>query len=80
MKLCDRCRVSGCCLDYLGKACANARSQECPDIQPNNAELIHNMRLDELAVFLTTWAQEAKVWQCNFKEARGWLTSEPKSS
>lgn len=31
MKLCDRCRVSGCLLTYGGKACREARKQECPD-------------------------------------------------
>lgn len=65
MKLCDRCRVSGCCLNYLGTACANARAQECSDVQANNAELIHNMTLDELAAFLAAWAQESKVWNSN---------------
>lgn len=29
MKVCDRCRVPGCLLDYGGKACRNARKQEC---------------------------------------------------
>lgn len=77
MKLCDRCKVSGCCLNYLGKACANARSEVCPEVRANNAELIHNMTLDELAVFLSTWAQEPKVWMQEFGEVRGWLTDEP---
>lgn len=49
MKLCDRCRVSGCLLDYLGTACQHAREQECPDVQPNRAELIANMSLNEMA-------------------------------
>lgn len=48
MKLCDRCRVPGCCLDYLGKACQSAREQECPDIQPNRAEQLTNGDIDEL--------------------------------
>jgi len=77
MKLCDRCRVSSCCLNYLGTACANARSQVCPDVQANNAELIHNMTLDELAAFLAAWAQGAKAWKREFGEVRGWLTDEP---
>lgn len=78
MKLCDRCRVSGCCLNYLGAACANARAQECPDVQANNAERIHNMTLDELAAFLAAWAYEPKAWKREFGEVRGWLTDEPK--
>lgn len=77
MKLCDRCRVSGCCLNYLGTACANVRARVCPDVQANNAELIHNMTLDELAAFLASWAQESKVWKREFGEVRGWLTDEP---
>lgn len=32
MKVCDRCKVPGCLLDYGGKACRNARKQECPDV------------------------------------------------
>ena len=77
MKLCDRCRVSGCCLNYLGTACANARSKEGPEVQPNNAELIHNMTLDELAAFLAAWAQEPKAWRHEFGEVCDWLKDEP---
>lgn len=43
MKLCDRCAVSGCCLNYLGKACEHARQEACPEIQPNNAEHLCNL-------------------------------------
>lgn len=32
MKVCDRCRVSGCLLNYGGKACREARKRECPDV------------------------------------------------
>lgn len=49
MKLCDRCRVPGCYLNYLGAACKNARQEHCPDVQPNRAELISNMSLNEMA-------------------------------
>ena len=77
MKLCDRCRVSGCCLNYLGTACANARARVCPDVQANNAELIHNMTIDELAAFLAACAQETKVWKRELGEVRWWLTNEP---
>lgn len=77
MKLCDRCQVSGCCLDYLGTACANARARECPDVQANNAELIHNMDLDELAAFLAAWAVVPKAWKRDFGGVRRWLTDEP---
>lgn len=47
MKLCDRCPVVGCCLDYLGSAYQDIRVHECPDVQPNRTELIANMTVDE---------------------------------
>lgn len=43
MKLCDRCTVSGCCLNYLGKACEHARQETCPEVQPNNAEHVSDL-------------------------------------
>lgn len=49
MKLCDRCRVSGCCLNYLGEACKRARKRECPDVVFTNADLIRAMSDEELA-------------------------------
>lgn len=49
MKLCDRCPVGGCCLDYLGSACQDIRAHGCPDIQPNRAELISNMTISQMA-------------------------------
>lgn len=76
MKLCDRCRVPGCCLDHLGNACANARAEVCPEVQPNNAELIHIMSLDELAVFLAEWAKDPKAWMCQFDGVCEWLKVE----
>lgn len=56
MKLCERCKVSGCYLNYLGVSCANARKWECPDVQPTNGELMWNMEPAELAKFLADWA------------------------
>lgn len=58
MKLCDRCCVPGCCLNYLGTACENARREECPDVQPNRAELIAAMSLDEMAERLISMFEE----------------------
>lgn len=43
MKLCDRCRVSGCLLTYGGKACREARKQECPDVVFTRADKIREM-------------------------------------
>lgn len=48
-KLCDRCRVSGCCLDYLGTACKTARKRECPDVLLSRAEYISEMNIDQMA-------------------------------
>lgn len=50
MKLCDRCRVSGCLLTYGGKACREARKQECPDVVFTRADKIREMDDEELAV------------------------------
>lgn len=58
MKLCDRCRVSGCCLDYLSEACAKARRRECPDVRPNRVELISNMSLTEMSRELVPMFEE----------------------
>jgi len=49
MKLCDRCRVSGCLLTYGGKACREARKQECPDVVFTNADKLREMDDEELA-------------------------------
>lgn len=51
MKLCDRCRVSGCLLNYGGKACQEARKRECPDVVFTRADKIRNMTDEELAEF-----------------------------
>lgn len=50
MKVCDRCRVPGCLLDYGEKACQNARKRECPDVVFTNADKIREMSDEELAV------------------------------
>lgn len=49
MKLCDRCRVSGCLLTSGGKACREARKQECPDVVFTNADKLREMDDEELA-------------------------------
>lgn len=38
MKLCDRCRVPGCLLDYGGKACQEARKKHCPSDDGNKCK------------------------------------------
>ena len=52
MKLCDRCRVAGCLLNYGGKACKNARKKDCPDVVFTNAERVREMNDEELAKFM----------------------------
>lgn len=49
MTLCNRCRISGCCLNYLGEACKNIRKRECPDIVFNRADYIRSMSDEEMA-------------------------------
>lgn len=78
MKLCDRCRVPGCCLDYLGPACTHARKRDCPDVVLNNAERIQAMSLDELTDFLANWAQKSRAWMREFGEVQAWLLDNSK--
>lgn len=49
MKLCDRCRVPGCLLDYGSKACKEARKKHCPDVVFTNADKIREMDDEALA-------------------------------
>ena len=53
MKLCDRCRVSGCLLNYGGKACQDARKRECPDVVFTRADKIREISDDELVEIIT---------------------------
>lgn len=53
MKVCDRCRVSGCLLNYGGKACQEARKRECPDVVFTRADKIREMSDEELAGIIT---------------------------
>lgn len=55
MKICDRCRVSGCCLNYLGEACKRARKRECPDVVFTEGDRIRDMRNEELAGFMVRY-------------------------
>ena len=74
MKMCDRCRVPGCLLDYNGKACANARKEHCPDVVFTNADHIRSMTDEELGVFLGEWADNHLFWMCDGTgEVLDWL-------
>lgn len=67
MKMCDRCRVPGCLLDYNGKACENARKEHCPDVVFTNADHIRSMTDEELAGFLFG------ISEMTFENAEEWL-------
>ena len=51
MTMCDRCRVPGCLLTYMGEACRNARKMHCPDVRMNRAELIDYLDIDGKAPY-----------------------------
>ena len=85
MKLCDRCRVSGCCLNYLGEACQRARKRECPDVVFTNFDSIQDKSDEELAKFFcpetpgpSPWCEpigrvrcrKAPCWKCMLKWLR----------
>lgn len=81
MKLCDRCRVTGCLLNYGGKACQNARRKECPDVVFTNADRIREMSDEELAEAFNTadWCkvcgQQKENGTCHAMEQGGPLYS-----
>ena len=52
VKLCDRCRVPGCLLDYGGKACQEARKKYCPDVVFTHADKIREMDDEALAFII----------------------------
>ena len=65
MKLCDRCRISGCCLNYLGDACKRVRERECPDVVFTNGDRIRSMSDEELAKeFVAAGEFENRVCFC----------------
>lgn len=40
MKVCDRCRVPGCLLNYGGDACRNVQKWACSDVVFTNADIL----------------------------------------
>ena len=73
MKMCDRCRVPGCLLNYNGKACANARKEYCPDVVFTNADSIREMSDEELAEFLAEWGHRSLSWYSEYGETLAYL-------
>lgn len=68
MKLCDRCRVSGCCLNYIGEACKRARKRECPDVVYTNGDKMRDKSNEELAVYFSDMA-----WSVPSDDPAVWL-------
>ena len=77
MKMCDRCSVPGCLLDYRGKACEDARNEHCPDVQLNNAEYITGMSIEELATDLLEIFQDLCEDGVPSKEYMQWWLKQP---
>lgn len=75
MKLCDRCRVTGCLLDYGGEACRNARQRECPDVVFTNADRVREKDDEELAKFMLSgggeYCEATEPLACKKQGARG---------
>ena len=81
MKMCDRCRVPGCLLNYNGKACANARKEYCPDVVYTNADRLREMTDEELQFFLEDiyangWSDAAADSSDNRVDWESWLKQE----
>ncbi len=74
MKVCDRCRVSGCLLDYGGEACRNARRRECPDVVFTRIDEIREMEAKGMAGAIlqavADTCDDGKVWERDLVE---WL-------
>ena len=73
MKMCDRCRVSGCLLNYNGKACENARKEACPDVVYTNEDRLEELTLEEKTIFLNKWAEDFHAWREDYGETKAWL-------
>lgn len=81
MKLCDRCRVTGCLLNYGGKACQNARRRECPDVVFTHADIVREMSDEELAKFMISadgggYCEAEEPTACQKQGARGMAACE----
>ena len=71
--LCNRCSVYGsCCLNYDGKPCRELR-----DVEPTNFDLINDMDVDQLATFLSDWAEDRKAWKGDEGMVEAFLMEKP---
>lgn len=70
MKLCDRCRVPGCLLNYGEESCRRVRQRECPDVVFTNADRVREMGDKELARFIVSCGGAAYCKATNPKKCR----------
>lgn len=71
--LCQRCSTySSCCLNYDGKACQKER-----DVEPTNFDKINDMDEQQLAAFLSDWAEDQKAWKGDEGMVEAWLQDKP---
>lgn len=75
LSICDRCRVSGCCLNPLGKACKQARERECPNVVYTNADHIRDMTDEELGELIESGISSDPCDYCIY--LRDWCYGEP---
>lgn len=82
MKLCDRCRVPSCSLNYLGTACKKARKRDCPDVRPNNAEVLSEMTTEMMANHIMAFLVDTIPIPTGFSERdiRDWLETDCESN
>lgn len=75
-RLCDRCTVSGCLLDYMGKGCQNARKDMCPDVRPTRLDAMDGMGCESLVSMLADMVAEVKDCDDYREAVRAWLETE----
>ena len=62
MSMCERCRVPGCLLNYMGKACKEARQKHCPDVVYTNAD--HLCEMDDIERAYVVMCQRDEADEC----------------
>lgn len=62
--LCNRCKVPGCCLNYLGKACKAAREEICPEVIPTRLDILCDMEFDDVVHTLALLTDHVEAQHC----------------
>lgn len=79
--LCNRCRVSGCLLNYMGQSCKGARQEKCPDVRRTRAEILQDMAdpADMARALSQLMDRKDKIWGATptAHELLKWLTEYP---